>query len=105
MVKEESRQPAASQPAQPQQSIGEFVRAALAGTKFEAAAGKLAEEFDKTNLTKATLHNAPLKIRVTHGADIYQVVAILQEKAKERLARIQPERAASTGSAKQAGGE
>lgn len=93
----EARQPVASQPAQPQQSIGDFVRAALKGTEFEPVAEKLAGEFDKTNLTKMTLHNAPLKIRVTHGANIYEVVAILQEKAKEETY--------STGSAKQAGGE
>jgi hypothetical protein len=86
MAKEE-KQAADRHPAQPQSpgpdagAIGDFVRSALTGTKFEALAGKLAEEFGKTNLTKATLHNAPLKLRVTHGANIYEVVAILQKAA------------------------
>lgn len=107
MAKEEAKQPeaklpadqpAASRPAarqsqvsqsqaeQPEEAIGDFVRRSLQGTKFERLADALAEEFGKTNLTKDRLHNAPLKIRVTHGADIYQVIAVLQKKVEEEKA-------------------
>lgn len=91
-------QPKAAQEEQPaekaQPKLGELVRQVFAGSSrhviapdapkdrpIEEIAEALAGEFDRSNLTLETLHNAPLKITTTHGADIYKVVELMQKKA------------------------
>lgn len=53
--------------------------AALSGTKYEHLAEKLQREFFAVGITsRDRLHNAPLKVKTTHGADIYEVIEILK---------------------------
>ncbi len=65
------------------------VREALKGSPYEKVADKMAEEFDKANITKKDqVHNAPLKIRITYGADIYEVMRlILAYKGSQPIAK------------------
>src|SRR5262245_58037798 len=55
---------------------------ALKGTPFEEQAALLAAQLAKAGVTVETIHNAPLKVTKTGGADIYQVVDIIKEAAK-----------------------
>lgn len=50
----------------------------LQGTEFEPLAGALADEFERAGITADTLHNAPLKVNKTHGADIYKLIEVLE---------------------------
>lgn len=51
---------------------------ALKATKYAPVAEKLQKEFNAAGITSiGSLHNAPLKVRTTHGADIYEVMRIL----------------------------
>lgn len=51
------------------------VQAALKDTKYEEVSSKLAEEFEKVGIiTKEQVHNAPLKLKVTYGVDVYKVM-------------------------------
>lgn len=53
--------------------------AALSGTKYAPIAEKLQREFYAVGITsRDKLHNAPLKVKTTHGADIYEVIEILK---------------------------
>lgn len=66
---------------------------ALRGTQFEKHADLLALEMAKAGMTPETIHNAPLKVTRTGGADIYKVVGVLQkaaEKEAEAPARALP---------------
>lgn len=56
---------------------------ALQGTQFEKQADLLALEMAKAGMTPETIHNAPLKVTRTDGADVYKVMGIL-EKAVEK---------------------
>jgi hypothetical protein len=52
----------------------------LSGTKYAKIAEELAKEFKKAGIdTVEKLDNAPLLVRTTYGADIYEVVQILQQ--------------------------
>ena len=63
---------------------------ALRGTQYENIAEKLKAEFDIVGIvSKAQLHNAPLKVRITHGADIYEVVRILDDRVVEDVAEAE----------------
>lgn len=62
----------------------------LQGTDFEPVAEKLAAEFEQAGLTLATLHNAPLVIRTTHGADIYRVIEIVEQRLAEQARTPKP---------------
>jgi len=54
------------------------VIAALKGSPYEDMAEKLAEEFEKARITtKDMVHNAPLRLRVTYGVDIYEVMRLV----------------------------
>jgi hypothetical protein len=56
---------------------------ALQGTPFEKQADLLAAQLAKAGVTPETLHNAPLKVTRTGGADVYKVVDKLQKAAAE----------------------
>lgn len=56
------------------------VVAALKGTQYEKVSEKLAEEFSKAGITtKEEVHNAPLKLKVTHGVDLYKVMQLIMD--------------------------
>ena len=62
----------------------------LKNTEFEPVAEKLAVEFEQAGLTPATLHNAPLYIHTTHGADIYAVIEIIKKRLAEQARTPKP---------------
>lgn len=51
----------------------------LRGTRYEDVAENLQKTLFAAGITsKDKLHNAPLKVKTTHGADIYEVIEILK---------------------------
>lgn len=57
------------------QNVKVDVVAALKGTEYEEVSSKLAKEFEKVDIvTKEQVHNAPLKLKVTYGVDLYKVM-------------------------------
>lgn len=70
--------------------LARLTQAALQGTQFEKHADLLALEMAKAGMTPETIHNAPLKVKRTGGADIYKVVGVL-EKAAEKEAEAKPQ--------------
>jgi hypothetical protein len=69
--------------------LARLTQSALQGTQFEKQADLLALEMAKAGMTPETIHNAPLKVKRTGGADIYKVVKVL-EKAAEKEAEAKP---------------
>ena len=64
---------------QQQAEIKKLVKDALGPLKaYKDIAADLAEEFARRGITVETLHNAPIKVKTTYGADIYEVVELLQ---------------------------
>lgn len=57
---------------------------ALKGTPFEAQADLLAAQLARAGVTAETLHNAPLKVTRTGGADVYQVAETLKAAASNQ---------------------
>lgn len=62
--------------------LARLTQAALQGTQFEKQADLLALEMAKAGMTPETLHNAPLKVTRTGGADVYKVMDKLQKAAE-----------------------
>lgn len=55
---------------------------ALRDTKYAPVAEELQKEFNAAGITsRDNLHNAPLKVKTTYGADIYEVMKILDDRA------------------------
>lgn len=71
--------------------LARLTQSALQGTQFEKHADLLALEMARAGMTPETIHNAPLKVKVTGGADIYKVMGVL-EKAAEKEAEAAPKR-------------
>lgn len=68
------------------------VVAALKGTEHAEYAQALAAEFKAANIRFVEdVHNAPLRVKATHGADIYAVIGVL---AKYRPVQVQTKRSA-----------
>jgi hypothetical protein len=63
--------------------LASLTLSALRGTQFEKQAELLAAQLAKAGVTVETLHNAPLKVTRTGGADIYKVVKVLEKAAAE----------------------
>jgi hypothetical protein len=63
--------------------LASLTLSALQGTQFEMQAELLAAQLAKAGVTVETLHNAPLKVTRTGGADIYKVVKVLEKAAAE----------------------
>jgi hypothetical protein len=70
-----------------------LTQSALAGTQFEKQADLLALEMAKAGMTPETIHNAPLKVTRTGGADVYKVMGVLQ-KAREAESKAEATREA-----------
>lgn len=61
------------------------VKERLTGTKYASKADKLAAEFSKAGIdTVEKLHNAPVLVRTTHGADIYELIEQLAKPVKSK---------------------
>ena len=56
--------------------------AALKGSPYEEVAARLAEEFEKVGITEVLqVSNAPLKLKVTFGVDVYAVMKLITDHA------------------------
>lgn len=54
------------------------VVAALKGSPYEDVAERLAKEFRKARISiKGLVHNAPLRLKVTFGVDVYEVMKLI----------------------------
>ena len=60
----------------------DLLTAALQDTIYEDAVDVLAAEFERVGITTLDqVHNAPVLVKVTGGADIYEVIKLLHEQA------------------------
>lgn len=79
--------------------LARLTQSALQGTQFEKQADLLALEMAKAGMTTETIHNAPLKVTRTGGADVYKVIKVLEKAAAEEAekpARALPRMEAGT---------
>lgn len=64
------------------------IRAALKSMGKEEVANQLAQEFERRGVTTIeNLHNAPLKIKVTYGVDIYKLMDLLRKDSEGKLTK------------------
>lgn len=71
------------------------LKLALKNTEFASVSEKLQWEFDRRGITGLdNLQNAPIKCKVTYGADIYKVIKLVENyhtKSKKKVSNKQKE--------------